>query len=73
MHNIVFSETKKNRIVKLYNLYKNTGQDEFPFNDKEIKGGLNIYFGRKPKYTLFSFLDIIEQKIYVGIDEYNSE
>ncbi len=64
----MLSEAKKNRIEKLYLVYKNTGQDEFPFNDKSVSDGLNIYFGKQPKHTLFSINDVVEKIIYVGKD-----
>lgn len=59
---------KKNRVVDLYNMFLKAGQNEFPFNDKNISGGLNMYFGKPPTYTLFVLNDIIGIPIFVGIN-----
>lgn len=67
----MISSEKEKRIKKLYLIYKDTGQDEFPFNDKEIKGGLNIYFGNPPALLLFTLEGVIGQPIYVGVNEVN--
>lgn len=65
----MLSQIKIDRIKKLYFIHQNTGQDEFPFNDKGIKDGLNIYFGKEPTHMLFTLYDVIDKPIYVGVNE----
>lgn len=63
------TEFKIDRIKDLFLIHKMTGQDEFPFNDLEIKDGLKIYFETPPFYTLFILDGIIDRPIYVVINE----
>lgn len=68
----MLSPEKTERITKLYRIFKNTGQDEFPFIDTNMNDGLKMYFGKPPTYLLFILTNVVSQPVYVGMNDSNT-